>query len=122
MCEFVDTGLDEISAKYPVYTSEKLQNTNLIKNNSVTTHFSIGKDQILHFDFDLGNVNNDELDSILASIKNKKKYYRLQNGDILSLEQESLQELNDLTEDLDLTKENMENGTIPKYRALYLDY
>ena len=121
MCEFVDTGLDEISAKYPVYTSEKIQNTNLIKNNSVTTHFSIGKDQILHFDFDLGNVKNDELDSILASIKNKKKYYRLQNGDILSLEQESLQELNDLTEDLDLTKEDMENGTIPKYRALYLD-
>ena len=37
MCEFVDTGLDEISAKYPVYTSEKIQNTNLIKNNSVTT-------------------------------------------------------------------------------------
>ena len=121
MCAFVDTGLDEISSKYPVYTSEKLKNTNLIKNNSVTTHFSIGKDQILHFDFDLGNVDNDELDSILASIKNKKKYYRLQNGDILSLEQEKLQELNNLTEDLDLTKEDMENKTIPKYRALYLD-
>lgn len=121
MCEFVDNGLDEISSKYPVYTSEKLKNTNLIKNNSVTTHFSIGKDQILHFDFDLGDINNDELDSILASIKNKKKYYRLQNGDILSLEQEKLQELNNLTEDLDLTKEDMENGTIPKYRALYLD-
>lgn len=121
MCEFVDNGLDEISSKYPVYTSEKLKNTNLIKNNSVTTHFSIGKDQILHFDFDLGNVDNDELDSILASIKNKKKYYRLQNGDILSLEQEKLQELNNLTEDLDLTKEDMENKTIPKYRALYLD-
>ena len=121
MCEFVDNGLDEISSKYPVYTSEKLKNTNLIKNNSVTIHFSIGKDQILHFDFDLGNVDNDELDSILASIKNKKKYYRLQNGDILSLEQEKLQELNNLTEDLDLTKEDMENKTIPKYRALYLD-
>ena len=121
MCAFVDNGLDEISSKYPVYTSEKLKNTNLIKNNSVTTHFSIGKDQILHFDFDLGNVDNDELDSILASIKNKKKYYRLQNGDILSLEQEKLQELNNLTEDLDLTKEDMENKTIPKYRALYLD-
>ena len=50
-----------------------IKSTNLIKNNSVTTHFSIGKDQILHFDFDLGDINNDELDSILASIKNKKK-------------------------------------------------
>ena len=121
MCEFMDTGLDELSSKYNVYTSEKLQNTNLLKNSSVATHFSIGKDQILHFDFDLGDINNDELDAILASMKNKKKYYRLQNGDILSLEQEGLQELKSLTDDLELTEEEMESGTIPKYRALYLD-
>ncbi len=118
LCEFMDTGLDEISAKYPVYTSEKLKNTKVMKNNAVGSHFSIGTDQILHYDFDLEGVDNSELESILASMKDKKKYYRLKNGDILSLEQEELKELNDLTTELELSGSG---GTIPKYRALYLD-
>jgi len=118
MCEFMDGGLEDISSKYPVFTSENLKNTNVLKKNSVTTHFSIGKDQILHYDFALDGIDNSELDNILASMKNKKKYYRLKNGDILSLEQEELEELNHLTEDLEISGES---GTIPKYRALYLD-
>lgn len=118
MCEFMDGGIDEISEKYPVFTSENLKNTNVLKTNSIATHFSIGSDQILHYDFDLGGIDNSELEGILASMKGKKKYYRLKNGDILSLEQEELKELNDLTEELEITGDR---GTIPKYRALYLD-
>lgn len=118
MCEFMSDGLDKISEKYPVFTSENIKNTNVLKQNSITTHFSIGQDQILHYDFELNGIDPNELDSILSSVKNKKKYYRLKNGDILALEQKSLQELNELTEDLEI---NGNNGTIPKYRALYLD-
>jgi len=118
MCEFMDNKIDEISKKYPVFTSENLKNTQVLKQSTITTHFSIGKDQILHYEFDLGDINHDELTSILSSLKNKKKYYRLKNGNILSLEQESLKELNELKEELDLTEQS---GTIPKYRALYLE-
>lgn len=118
MCEFMEKGLDEISKKYPVFTSENLKNTNILKQSSVTTHFSIGKDQILHYDFNIDEIDSSELDNILSSIKKNKKYYRLKNGNILSLEQEPLKELNDLTEELELSNEK---GTIPKYRALYLD-
>lgn len=118
LCEFMDGGLDEIAEKYPVFTTENLKNTSVIKNNSITTHFTIGQDQILHYDFDLGEIDNSELDNILSSLKGKKKYYRLKNGNILSLEQEELKELNDLSEDLEIRGDS---GTIPKYRALYLD-
>ena len=123
MCDFMDGGLDAISEKYPVFTSENLKNTKIVKQSSVATHFTIGKDQILHYDFDLGDIQNDELDGILSSLKKKKKYYRLKSGDILSLEQESLQELGELTEDLELPSTDLVNGhgVIPKYRALYLD-
>ncbi len=123
LCEFMDGGLEAISEKYPVFTSEKLKNTSVLKQSSVTTHFRIGTDQILHYDFDLGDIATSELDGILNSMKKNKKYYRLKNGDILSLEQEPLKELNDLTEELELSKSDIVcgNGTIPKYRALYLD-
>ncbi len=118
LCEFMDGGLEELSEKYSVYTSEKLKDKKVLKKNNVVTHFTIGQDQILHYDFNLEGVSNDELDSILSSIKGKKKYYRLKNGNILSLDQKNLKELSDLTTELEL---NGEGGTIPKYRALYLD-
>lgn len=117
-CEFLDSGLEEIAAQYPVFTSEKVQSTHLLKNVSASSTFRIGKDNILRYEFNLEGVNDEELDQILASLKRKKKYYRLKNGDIVSLESESLKQLNELSEELELTEEN---GVIPKYRALYLD-
>ncbi len=118
ICEFLDHSLEELSQKYSVFTSEQLKNTHLLKNNSVSTHFTIGKDQILHYDFQLTGVDSSELDDILKSLRNKKKYFRLKSGNILSLEQKDLEELKDLTDELELS---LSGGEIPKYRALYLD-
>lgn len=123
VCEFMDTGLDELAKKFSVFTSEKLENTTILKKNTITTTFHIGKDHILHYDFDLGAISNDEIDKIMTSYNSKKKYYRLKNGDILSLQDNSLKELHDLSEDLELSMRDVVNGegSIPKYRALYLD-
>ena len=121
--DFLEAGIDELAEKYPVYTSEKIKNTKIMKKSNVTSTFSIGQDNILHYEFDLGDIPNDELDKVMASLKAKKKYYRLKNGNIVSLEDQALQELNDLTEELELSKNDLNNaeGEIPKYRALYLD-
>ena len=81
--------------------------------------FGIGQDNILNYNFNLGDINSSELVSIFESIKDKKKYYRLKNGDIINLEDESLQELNNLTEELELTDEEIINGkgSILKYET-----
>ena len=85
--------------------------------------FGIGSDNILSFNFSLGDIPSEELVNVFKSIKNKKKYYKLKNGDILNLEDESLQELEDLSQELELTDEDIINGhgSILKYRAIYLD-
>ena len=123
ICAFLEEGLDELASEYPVFTSEKVKNTKILKKSNISSTFSIGKDNILHYEFDLGNIPNEELDKVMASLKQKKKYYRLKNGDILSLEDQALQELNALTEELELSKNDLNNaqGEIHKYRALYLD-
>ncbi|MBE6161447.1 MAG: hypothetical protein E7158_04430 [Firmicutes bacterium] len=123
VCDFLQNNLDELTEKYEVYTSEKMKNTSIIKDNKVSASFGIGKDNILHFDFDLGLISNDEIDEVLNSYKNKKKYYRLKNGEILSLEEEGLLELDNLIKELELTSNDIKEktGVIPKYRALYLD-
>lgn len=121
--EFLENGLEQLAIKYEIFTTEKFKNIKIKKKTSVSSMFGIGQDNILSYNFNLGDINSSELVSIFDSIKDKKKYYRLKNGNIINLEDESLQELNNLTEELELTDEEIINGkgNILKYRAIYLD-
>lgn len=121
--EFLEIGLEQLATKYEIFTTEKFKNIKIKKKTSVSSMFGIGQDNILNYNFNLGDINSSELVSIFDSMKSKKKYYRLKNGDIINLEDESLQELNNLTEELELTDEEIINGkgSILKYRAIYLD-
>lgn len=124
MGHFLEEDLFEISKKYPVFTSQKLKDTNIIKNTHISSQFSIGKDNIMSYAFDLEGIDPGEIGDIFKSMKQKKKYYRLKSGQILDIEKnESLEEFQNLATDLDLSARDMESGsvTIPKYQAIYLD-
>lgn len=119
---FLESGLEELTNKYEVFTSQKLKDTSIIKNNSITSSFSIGKDNIMNFSFDLGNIDSSELDNILDSVKSKKKYFKLKNGNLINIENDdNLKELNEFMDTMHLNGDDIENGIIPKYRALYID-
>ena len=121
--EFIENGLENLATKYEIFTTEKFKGINIKKKTSVTSMFGIGQDNILSYTFSLGDINSNELVNIFEEIKNKKKYYRLKNGDILNLEDESLKELSDLKDDLELSDAEIiaGHGAILKYRAIYLD-
>ena len=74
IAEFLEVGLEELGSKYPVYTSEKLKETNIIKKPKVSSTFHLGMDQILNYHLDLEGVEESELRNIFASLKQKKKY------------------------------------------------
>ena len=119
---FLESGLEELTNKYEVFTSQKIKDTSIIKNNSITSSFSIGKDNIMNFSFDLGNIDSSELDNILDSVKSKKKYFKLKNGNLINIENDNnLKELNVFMDTMQLNGDDIENGIIPKYRALYID-
>ena len=122
--EFLEKGIYEISEEYEVFTSKKIKDTNIVKQTQNSVTFSIGKDNILSYNFNLDGIEQTELTDILASLKAKKHYHRLKNGSIIDLNADkNLQNLGELTDELDLTKKEITEGlgTIPKYRALYLD-
>ena len=85
--------------------------------------FNLGKDNIITYNFNLDGINEKEIINILKSVKAKKKYYHLKNGDIINLEDDNLNELNEVVDDMDISDEDIINGKgkILKYRALYLD-
>lgn len=121
---FLSEGLTELSEKYKIYTSKKIDNMQIIKKSSVNSNFSIGQDAIMSYKFAIDNVDSKELDAILKSIKTKKKYYKLKNGNLINLEEnKELNELSDMIQELEIDSKNLENGEveIPKYRAFYID-
>lgn len=121
---FLDKTLPELKQKYDIYTSEKLDNTKIIEKTHIVSHFSIGIDNIFKYDFNLDGIDTSEISHIFDSLNNKKKYYKLKNGNVLNLQNENLKEFNNLINNLDINPNNIENNheyTIPKYRAIYLD-
>lgn len=122
--DFLTDGIISLATNYEVFTSNKIKETNILKETNIKSSFSIGTDNILKYEFDLGNISNNEITNILESLKSKKKYYRLKSGDIIDLnESENLKEFDNLINDMELsTKEIKEgSGIIPKYRAIFLD-
>lgn len=67
--------------------------------------------------------NPEEIADILQAYRQKKKYYRLKSGELLSLDDDSLELLQEVSEGLKLTVSQLKKGTatLPKYRAAYLD-
>ncbi len=119
---FLEEGLKQLGDIYEIYTTEKLKNVDIIKKTSVSSSFSIGKDNIMSYSFDLGNIDSKEIEKIFSAMERKKRYYRLKSGDILTLEKnENLFEFKELVEDLELKGDTLEEGQISKYKAIYLD-
>ena len=118
---FLTEGLLILKDKYEIFTSKKLNDINIFKNNTIKANFSIGMDGIMKYDFAIDNIDTSELNKIVESLKNKKKYYKLKNGNYISLEDEKLQEFGSFANDLGIN--DLNNGTIeiPKYRAFYID-
>lgn len=121
---FLEEELEQLSEKYEIFTSKKIDNTNIIKKTIINNNFSIGQDGIMSYKFSVDEINNDELNNVFAALKQKKKYYKLKNNTVISLkDNEELNNLNKLMMDLDLSKDDIKDGdvVIPKYRALYID-
>lgn len=120
---FIENDLIEISKKYEVYTTKKLDETSIIKKNKIEAQFSIGQDNIMSYNFQLDNIDYKDLENIFNSLHENKKYYKLKSGKIIKLdENKELEELENLFNDMEIDYNNLnKNNIIPKYRAIYLD-
>lgn len=124
MYTFIDEKLNQLSEKYKVFTSKKINNTNIIKKVSSSNNFSIGKDGIMSYKFDVEGINSEELNNLFSALKSKKRYYKLKNNNVVDLNNnDELNELSNLIDELDISKKDIVQGEaiIPKYSALYID-
>ncbi|MUK88727.1 helicase SNF2 [Ornithinibacillus sp. L9] len=91
-----------------------------IPSTSVTMESSTN---LLEIGFDIDGVADDEINRILDAVIEKKRYYRLQSGQMLSLEGEEFTSIQKFFSDMDIKKSDVENGNIqvPVYRGTQVD-
>lgn len=78
---------------------------------------------LLEIDFDIEGVDDDEINHILQSVIERKRYYRMKSGALLSLESEGFSSMQKLFSDLAIDKDDLTEGNIhlPAYRGIEID-
>jgi SNF2 family DNA or RNA helicase/uncharacterized Zn finger protein len=78
---------------------------------------------LLEIGFSIDGVNDEEISRVLDAIIEKKRYYRLDSGAIMSLEGEEFSSIKRLFDDMDIEKSDVQEGnlSVPVYRGTQLD-
>ena len=118
----LEKGVSELLTVGEVFCTERLKRITVHKKTPMTVGVSL-ESGIMNLDISSEEYSNEELLDILKSYRKRKKYHQLRNGDYLSLEDESLQMLDELMDSLHINSKEFLKGNIkiPAYRALYLD-
>ena len=105
-----------------VYLSDAIKTVNIVSGPKVSMGVSVVSD-LLELSMVPETLTADELSEILNLYDKKRKYYKLKNGDVVSLANKEAEMLFALKDGLGITAEQILEGhaTVPKYRALYIN-
>lgn len=115
-------GMEVLSQVGSVYVSDTLKAIQVTAAPKVSVGVSL-KGDLLELTLDSEEMPVSELVEILSAYKLKRKFFRMKNGDFLSLEEDGLRVLSRIQQGTGISSKELTKGKIhlPKYRALYLD-
>lgn len=115
---FLEDGLHELSRKYEVFVSQELKEMKVLRHIGIQSSFSLGKDNILSYQFQVEHLHPEELEEFMYALKLKKKYYRLKDGSYVDLQQKNVQEFQDMIDSLEIEQSE---GKLPVYKSFTLE-
>lgn len=121
--EFLSEDINLYMQKFEVLATEDFKQRQIKKPKMTALGVKI-ENNLLNINLENLNFDKAELKEILSRYRLKQKYYRLKNGDFLSLEQnEDMDFLENLISGSDISFKELEEGNIklPMYRSLYLN-
>lgn len=120
--DFLVDGIPQLHELGDVYISDALKKIRVQKSPKVEVGISIDGN-LLELKMSVEDISREELIAILSKYHQKKKYYRLKNGDFINIEDDRIAALSEMRKGIGLKDSELEQESIhlPKYRALYLD-
>lgn len=121
MYQLLQEGLNKIRAMAGLFVDEKIKGMRILPSPKVNIGIGLSGD-LLNLDIQVEHMDYWELERILSEYRKRRKYYRMKNGDFISLEDNGLALVSELSQGLAFTKKDFEKGdfTAPKYRASYI--
>ena len=122
MYAFLTGGMEKLAEFGEVYVSDKLKNITVKRSKTASVGVSAGE-SVLNLRIDTGEFPIEELEEVLRAIREKRRFYRLEDGRFMNLKDAGLDGLASLADGLGLSLSELEKGSleIPMSRALYLD-
>ena len=118
----LDGGIDRLMMLGEVNTTDRFRKMNIRKKPKIKIGVSI-KSDLINLSISSDDIEQEDLLQLLKSYQRKKKYYRLKNGDLISISEQDMDMLKQLMESMQLSAKDFIKGNmkIPMYRALYLN-
>ena len=119
---FFKYEIEKLQRYGEVFYSEKFKGIKDIKKSDFKGEVRKGKYNYFEFEFEIGDISEEETAKILRSFRDNLKYYKLENGEFLDLEEASLKEALILMDNL-LIEEELSNNLIqvPANKGAYLE-
>lgn len=119
---FIKEGLPYLSNYAQVFISDNLRSLSKTQEMKISVGVNISH-HLLEINIDSINIQKEELFDVLKAYKRKKKFYKLANGQLLSLASKELAELDELTSQLHLNANDLsaDKLTIPAYRLFDIE-
>lgn len=120
--DFIQSGASLLREYGEVFYSDSFKTLKLYNSSFYRGQVRMNEKGLLEFDFSMEGVDPKELWNIFRALKNKKKYYRLPNGDFISLQEKELEKVYELLEygEFKFKREDYNNVVLPAYKSYFM--
>ena len=122
--DFLYTILPHLDEYVELFLTKDIQGLILDSDPIPTTTVSVtGDSNLLEIGFDISGINDEEVDELLQAVLEKKRFYRLENGALVSLENQAFQNVDKLFDELNIDKQEIKDGMVhvPVYQGVHVD-
>ncbi len=122
--EFLTGDRAELSELAELYYSDDFRKMRVVSGGNFNIGLRVSSDMdLLEMDFNYSDMNAEELQSLFRSLRVRKKYYRMQDGSFIDLQDEGFERLMDIFDNLGVSSKNIaDNGIkLSKSNAFYLE-
>ncbi|TYR80536.1 helicase SNF2 [Priestia megaterium] len=122
--EFLFRIIPQLENVVDVYMTDKVKFKIFHEYTIPKTSIDIeSSNHLLEIDFDLGDIDEGTVQEVLQSVLEKKTYHRLASGAFISLESEGFQQIHQLFDELNVTKEDLTQNRIqvPLYKSMQVE-
>lgn len=108
--EFLYHIIPRMQGLVQIYATTAVKNRIYRGNNRPMVRVKVKKERVdwLEFKFEMGGIPEQQIREVLLALEEKRKYYRLPNGSLLSLETRDFENMNHFLNALPIQKEDVE--------------